>query len=107
MLARSSGGGSNPTDVGPRLERPCPRGSVLDGGDVVAAEVEEVADLVVGGEEALRLTGRLVALHLPFSSSRRLMRILGPVVQAPVPAVLHPRHQRLLRRPLARGLFGD
>ncbi len=34
-----------------------PRGAVLDGGDVVAAEVEEVGDLVVGGEEALGLPG--------------------------------------------------
>jgi hypothetical protein len=61
---------------------------MLAGGDVVAAEMEEVVDLVVGGEEALRLPGRLEALHLPLPSSRRLVRILRPVVQALVPAVL-------------------
>jgi hypothetical protein len=54
MLARSSSRGSNPADVGPHLERTRPRGAVLAGGDVVAAEVEEIADLVVGGEETLR-----------------------------------------------------
>jgi hypothetical protein len=43
--------------LGPRLEGAHPGGAVLDGGDVVAAEVEEVADLAVGGDEALRLTG--------------------------------------------------
>jgi hypothetical protein len=30
---------------------------VLGGSDVIATEVEEVIDLVVGSEEALRLTG--------------------------------------------------
>src|SRR5215217_7394839 len=51
--------------------RPC--GSELAGGDVVAAEVEEVVDPVVGREEPLRLAGRLEPLHLPFSPPRRLM----------------------------------
>jgi hypothetical protein len=32
-------------------------GSILIGGDVVAAEMKEVVDLVVGGEETLRLAG--------------------------------------------------
>src|SRR3712207_9534983 len=86
MLARSSSRGSDPADVCPHLERTHPRGAVLAGGDVVAAEVEKVADLVVGGEETLRLPGRLEALHLPFSSSCRLVGILGPVVQPLVPA---------------------
>src|ERR687894_1448150 len=45
--------------LGPRLEGARPGGAMLDGGDVVAAEVEEVADLVVGREEALRLPGPL------------------------------------------------
>ena len=48
-----SGRSSDAADVGPRLERTRPRGPVLAGGDVVAAEVEEVVDLLVGGEEAL------------------------------------------------------
>src|SRR5919202_1081588 len=70
MPARSSSCGSNPADVCPRPERPRPRGAVLAGGDVVAAEVEEVVDLVVGGEETLRLAGRLEALHLSLSPAR-------------------------------------
>src|SRR5215218_3993598 len=65
MLARSSSRGSDPADVCPHLERTRPGGAVLSGGDVVAAEVEKVADLTMGGEEALRLPGRLEALHLP------------------------------------------
>ena len=81
MLARSSSRGSNPADVRPRAERTRPRGAVLAGGDVVAAEMEKVVDLVVGGEETLRLAGRLEALHLAFSSSRRLVRVLGSVVE--------------------------
>src|SRR5829696_9083268 len=80
---------------------------MLDGGDVVAAEVEEVADLVVGREEPLRLAGRLEPLHLPFSSSRRLVRVLRPVVEALVPAALDPGHQLTLGRAVARELVGD
>ena len=44
-------------DLGPGLEGLGPGGSILDGGDVVAAEVEQVIDLIVGGEEALGLPG--------------------------------------------------
>ena len=43
-------------DLGPDLEGLGPGGSILDGGDVVATEVEEIVDLVMGGEEALGLT---------------------------------------------------
>ena len=73
MLAWSSSCRSNPADIGPYLERMRPCGAVLAGGDAVAAEVEEVVDLVMGGEEALCLPRRLEPLHLPFSSSRRLV----------------------------------
>jgi hypothetical protein len=34
-----------------------PGGPILIGGDVVATEMKEVVDLVVGGEGALRLAG--------------------------------------------------
>jgi len=44
-------------NFGPDLEFLGPGSSVLGGSDVIATEVEEVIDLVVGGEEALRLTG--------------------------------------------------
>src|SRR5215210_3196183 len=44
-------------DLGPGLEGLGPGGSILGGRAVIAAEVEEVADLVVGREEALGLAG--------------------------------------------------
>jgi hypothetical protein len=53
---QSSGCDGNPADIRPHLERTHPCGTILDGGDVVAAEVEEVGDLVVGGEETLCLS---------------------------------------------------
>jgi hypothetical protein len=34
-----------------------PGGSILGGGEVIAAEVEEGVDLIVGGEETLSLSG--------------------------------------------------
>src|SRR3982750_726737 len=67
-------------DLGPGLKGLGPGGSVLGGGAVIAAEVEEIVDPVMGGEEALGLARRLEALHLPFSPSRRLVRILRSVV---------------------------
>ena len=42
-------------DRGPGLEGLGSGGSVLSGGAVVAAEVEEIVDLIVSGEEALGL----------------------------------------------------
>jgi len=44
-------------DLGPNLEGLGPGGSILGGGHLMAAEVEEVVDPVVGGEETLRLAG--------------------------------------------------
>jgi hypothetical protein len=42
---------------GPGPEGAGPGGAILGGRQAVATEVEEVADLVVGGEEALRVPG--------------------------------------------------
>ena len=42
-------------DRGPGLEGLGSGGSILTGGEVIAAEVEEVVDLIVSGEEALGL----------------------------------------------------
>jgi hypothetical protein len=51
MLCRSD----NTGDLGPRLKGFGPSGSILGGGEVIAAEMEEVVDPVVGGEKALCL----------------------------------------------------
>src|SRR3954470_15521746 len=79
-------------DLGPGLKGLGPGGSILGGREVIAAEVEQVVDPVVGGEEALGLARRLEPLHLPFSPSRRLMGILRSVIQTLVPPVLDRGH---------------
>ena len=58
-LARAANlcGGLGASDLGPDREGLRADGSVLGGRKVIAAEVEEVVDLVVGGEEPLRLAG--------------------------------------------------
>jgi hypothetical protein len=94
-------------DLRPKLEGPGPCGSLVAGGEVIAAEREEVVDLVMRREQPLRLTGGFEPLHLPFASPHRLVRILGSVVQALVSAVLGAGHQFFLRRGLARQLIGD
>jgi len=42
-------------DLGPGLKGLGPGGSILGGWEVIAAEVEEIVDLIVSGEEALGL----------------------------------------------------
>ena len=54
-IDRQSRRRSDPADIGPHSERAQPCGAILTGSDVVAAEMEEVGDLVVGGEETLCL----------------------------------------------------
>src|SRR3954451_933007 len=60
-------------DVVPRLEGAGPLGAVVGCRHLVAGQEEEVVDLVVGGQEALSLSGRLEPLHLAFSSPRWLV----------------------------------
>jgi hypothetical protein len=50
-------GGNNAGDLGPYLEGVGSGGSILGGGEVIAAEKKQVADLIVGREEALCLAG--------------------------------------------------
>jgi hypothetical protein len=50
-----------------------PGSSILGGREVIAAEMKEVVDLIVGGEDTLSLPGRLEPFHLPFSSACRLV----------------------------------
>src|SRR4051794_30326937 len=108
-LARAANlcGSLGASDLGPDRERLRTDSSVVGGRKMIAVQVEEVVDLVVGGEEPLRLAGWFEPLHLPFASPCRLVRVLGPIVQALVPAVLDPRHQLLLRRRIARQLVQD
>ena len=79
-------------DFSPDLEFLGPGSSDLRGSDMIAAEMEEVVDLIVGGEKALRLAGRFELLHLPLSSARRLVRVLRSVVQPLVLAMLKAGH---------------
>jgi len=91
-------------DVRPNLKGLDPGGSILGGWNFVAAEPEKVVDPVVGGQEALCLAGPLEPLHLPFSSSRGLVRVLRPVVEAFVLPVLDRGHHLALGRPITRQL---
>ncbi len=54
---RVDGYAGNAGDLGPNLKGLNPGGSILGGGHLMAAEVEEVVDLAMGGEETLRLAG--------------------------------------------------
>ena len=47
---------------------------------LVSTWTEVAVDEGMGGEKVLGLFGRFKPLHLPLSSSRRLMRALSPIV---------------------------
>ena len=68
-------------DVVPHLEGTGPFGAGCR--HQVAGQEEEVVDLIVGGQEALSLPGRLEPLHLAFSSSGRLVRVFPPGCSTP------------------------
>lgn len=53
-----------------------------------AGKMEEIGELIVNGQEALRLSRRFEPLHDPLSSRRRLIRIFRSIVQAFVLAML-------------------
>jgi hypothetical protein len=85
----------------------CAGGSVLVGGDVIAAEMEEVVDRLVCCQESLRLPRGPEPLHLALSPSGGVVRVFGPVVQPLVPTVLDRSQEILLCRGIAGELVGD
>jgi hypothetical protein len=56
-----------------------PGSSVFGGSDVITPEMEKVVDLIVSCDETLSLAGRFELLHLPLSSSRRLVGIFHQI----------------------------
>jgi hypothetical protein len=85
---RRSGGHGSAGDRGPDVEGLGAGGSVLVGGDVIAAEMEEVVDRLVRCQESLRLPRGPEALHLALPPSGGLVGVFGPVVQPLVPTAL-------------------
>jgi hypothetical protein len=68
---------------------------------------EKVGDLIVDGQKSLHLPRRFEAFHDPLSSSRWLMRILRPVIEAYALAMLDARHDVPLGSRVAAQLIGD
>jgi hypothetical protein len=62
------------------------------GGATGAGRDEEIADGGEDGDEPLRASRRSKALHRPFASSQRQVRVLGPIVEALVRAMLDRGH---------------
>src|SRR4051812_45795208 len=79
----------------------------LDGGVLAGAAGENVGDLIMDGQKPLHLPRRLEALHDPLSSSRWLVGILRPVVEALVLAVLDAGHDLTLGGTVAAQLVSN
>lgn len=69
------------------------------------AECERGGNRVVDGNETLKLSRGLEALHDPLPSSDRLIRVLRPIVQGLVR--LDAGHDLPLRRTVGSKLVGD
>ena len=101
-----SGSTGDAGDIVPGLEGTVTGGAMVDGGQAMAAKLEQVVDPAVAGEEPLGMARRLEPLHLSFSSSCRLMRDLGPVVQVAALPVLDPGQDLPLGRAIAPEFIG-
>ena len=62
------------------------------GGATGRGRDEEIADGGEDGDEPLQASRRSKALHRPFASSQRQVRVLGPVIEALVRAMLDRGH---------------
>jgi hypothetical protein len=82
-------------------------GAKLRGGVLLWAAGEHVGDLIMDGKKPLHLPGRLEPLHDPLSSSRRLMGILRPVVEAFVLSVRDAGHDLSRGRGAVAQLIGN
>src|SRR3712207_1235717 len=101
-----SGSTGDANDITPGLEGAITRGAMVDGGQAMAAELEEVVDLAVAGGKSLGVARRLESLHLSFSSSCRLVRDFSLVVQVTALPVLDPGDELPLGRTVAPESIG-
>ena len=72
----------------------------------MSTRMEVTVDEGMSGEEVLGLFGRFEPLPLPLSSSRRSMRVLGPIVQISALSALNAGKQLTLSDPIAPQLVG-
>ena len=66
-----------------------------------------LGDEPIAGEEPLRMSWRLEALHAPLPLAGRLMRVLSAIVRIPVLPVCHTGQHLALRGPIAFQPIGD
>ncbi|HUN40245.1 MAG TPA: hypothetical protein VMU81_08155 [Acetobacteraceae bacterium] len=90
----------------PEFESVRPDHTIGMGGELVSTWVEVTVDEGVSGEEVLGLLGRFEPLHLSLSSSRRSMRVLGPIVQISALSMLDAGKQLTLSDTIAPQLVG-
>jgi hypothetical protein len=68
---------------------------------------EVLGDGAISGEEPLGVTRRLEPLHVPFSLTCGLVRVLRPIVQIAMLAMFHPWQNLALGGPVALQLIGN
>jgi len=71
------------------------------GFEQMAGRTEVVVKGLKDGQKALGVTGRLEVLQCPFSSSRSLVRVFGPVIQIAALTMFGVRKQFFEGSPIA------
>jgi len=79
----------------------------VGGGVLVWPAGENIGNLIMDGKKPLHLPRRLEPLNDPLSSSRWLVRILRPIIEALVLPMLDAGHDLPLGRGVAAQLVGD
>ena len=72
---------------------------MVDGGQAMAAKLEQIVGLAVAGENPLGMPQRPEPLHLPFSPPCRLVRDLRPIVRVAALSALDPGQDSRLGAP--------
>jgi hypothetical protein len=106
------GGGGKARDFLPGVESVPHLLTVFGGGEEVTSRAEVLRDRPIRGQEALGVTRRLEPLHPPFSLARRLVGVLGAIVQIAMLPMLAPevvpfaidREEDFVQVPLVAGL---
>ena len=91
---------------------PCLKGkitsvTILVGGEAVTTELEMIVDSTMGGKKMLGMTRLFEPLHLSFSSSRGLVRHLGPIIEIAALAMRDAGQDRAFCSRVAAQLVGD
>jgi hypothetical protein len=100
-------GGGEAGDFPPSAESLAHLLAVRGGRQPMPSRSKVLGDRPIGGEESLRVSWRLEALHAPLALARRLMGVLGSIIEIAVLPMFHARQQLSLGGSITLQLIRD